>query len=125
VTCRYECTVMHAVGNSRPNSGHILSYVQSCVCSKDHSRQAFTTSVIGVVKAVSNWSVREPPRTGFGYRLLTTTVVECQEACVISRHSRSESPCLTAVHMLSATPQTCTMSNPWRALKGDRISCLL
>ncbi len=31
-----------------------------CVCSKDHSRQAFTTSVIVVVIAVSIWSVREP-----------------------------------------------------------------
>jgi len=25
-----------------------------CACSKGHSRQAFTTSVIGVVEAVSN-----------------------------------------------------------------------
>jgi len=59
VICRYECTVMHAEGNSLSDSGHTVSYVQR-VCSKDHSRQAFTTSVIGVVNAVSNLSVREP-----------------------------------------------------------------
>ena len=30
-----------------------------CICSKDHRRQAFTTSVIGVVEAVGKRSIRE------------------------------------------------------------------
>ncbi len=59
---RYECKVMYAEDDSLLDSGHTVSYVQrphGGVYSKDHSRQAFTTFVIGVVEAVSKWSVRE------------------------------------------------------------------
>ena len=50
---------MHNDGNSLSESGYLVSDIQSvCVCVPKAT--AFTTSVIGVVSAVSYASVQEP-----------------------------------------------------------------
>ena len=55
VICRWECTVVHVEANGQSNSECVGSYVQHGKSfQQNHSRQAFTTSVVGLVKAVSN-----------------------------------------------------------------------